>query len=248
MTADERDGLDPGDPGSLPIWRSGHRRFSRQAAPEDLRAPLRLPPAARSTVPLLPISPAVRSHSPTRRPRAAWRAIVPPSPISRSSGCGPNDEQVDSHQRVNSNAWSDGLGLAEVVPEQDAAGQVRAGHAVARIAEREQLMRKVPVRPDVRQAVRRARVVHAPAVRGLESRKCPDTGSRARTSAAPSAGRVAFSVRRSGRRSVSAPATSSRSSSSQRTRCGGSAESRTTVVRLPSCWRIFAGTGSVSAR
>jgi hypothetical protein len=42
-----------------------------------------------ATVPLLDISPSVRSHSPTTCPSAVCLAMVPPSPISRSSGCGP---------------------------------------------------------------------------------------------------------------------------------------------------------------
>ena len=46
----------------------------------------------------------------------------------------------------------------------------------------------------------------------------------------------------------SAPDTSSRSLSTQRTKCDGATESRTTVERLPSVFRMRAGTGSLSAR
>ena len=47
--------------------------------------------------------------------------------------------------------------LAEMMAQQHAAGEIRAGHAVAGVAEREQMMRKVPVRADVGQAVGRQR-------------------------------------------------------------------------------------------
>ena len=68
---------------------SGHPRFRRHAAPRTARASS----ASRSRssgVPLVPSSPRVRSQSPTRMPRAVCFAMVPPRPISRSSGCGPN--------------------------------------------------------------------------------------------------------------------------------------------------------------
>jgi len=69
------------------VWAiapSGHPRFSRQAAPRTVVA------VAASAwrcagVPLLDSSPAVRSHRPTRCPAAVCSAMVPPSPISRSS-------------------------------------------------------------------------------------------------------------------------------------------------------------------
>src|SRR5262245_58919259 len=61
----------------------------RHAAPSTARAASAS--ASRSSiVPLLPISPAVRSQRPTRSPPATCLAIVPPRPISRSSGWGPN--------------------------------------------------------------------------------------------------------------------------------------------------------------
>src|SRR5579872_1493066 len=68
--------------------RSGQRRLTRHAAPSTSRAASAS--ASRSSmVPLLPISPAVRSQRPTRTPRSACRTTVPPIPISMSSGCGP---------------------------------------------------------------------------------------------------------------------------------------------------------------
>ena len=53
------------------------------------RRPRPLRPAAAAGVPLLDSSPAVRSHRPTRCPAATCSAMVPPRPISMSSGCGP---------------------------------------------------------------------------------------------------------------------------------------------------------------
>ena len=159
------------------------------------------------------------------------------------------DEKVDAggHQRLNSKALSDGSSFVQEVPQQNAAGQIRAGDAVARVAEREQMMRKVPVRSDVRQTLGGLRVVDAPAVLGLDARRCPDTAPTARTSVGRSAGRSLSLLDAPGGVSMSAPITINRSSSSHRTTWYGSAESRTTVLRLPSCLRIFAGTGSVSA-
>ena len=67
--------------------RSGRRRFSRHAAPSTARA-ASLSASRSSTVPLLPISPAVRSHSPTRWPSAACSRDVPPRPIRCRRGAG----------------------------------------------------------------------------------------------------------------------------------------------------------------
>ena len=59
---------------------------------------------------------------------------------------------------------------------------------------------------------------------------------------------IVFSRSPSGAVGPSAPVTSNRESSTHRTTCDGVAESRRTEARRPSCWRIVAGTGSVSAR
>ncbi len=68
---------------------SGQCRFTRQSAPITTRAASAS--ASRSSgVPFDPSSPRVRSQSPTRNPAAVCTAIVPASPISMSSGCGPN--------------------------------------------------------------------------------------------------------------------------------------------------------------
>jgi hypothetical protein len=45
------------------------------------------------------------------------------------------------------------LELVEVVAQEHAAGEVRAGEAAAGIAECKQMMREIPVGPDVRQSV-----------------------------------------------------------------------------------------------
>ena len=42
----------------------------------------------------------------------------------------------------------------EVLPQQNATGQIRAGHALAGVAEREQVMREVAVRPEAGQSAR----------------------------------------------------------------------------------------------
>src|SRR5690606_19851261 len=73
---------------SVPMPPSGQPRHSRHAAPSTARA-ASASAARSSTVPLLPSSPRVRSHRPTTCPEATCFAIVPPRPISRSSGCGP---------------------------------------------------------------------------------------------------------------------------------------------------------------
>ena len=65
-----------------------------QIEPERARRGRRCASAASATrwsgVPFEPSSPRVRSTSPTRSPRRACRATVPPMPISMSSGWGPN--------------------------------------------------------------------------------------------------------------------------------------------------------------
>jgi len=45
------------------------------------------------------------------------------------------------------------LELVKVMPQQQSAREVGAGDGLARVAEREEVMRKIPMRPDVRQAV-----------------------------------------------------------------------------------------------
>src|SRR5438067_11094856 len=56
-----------------------------------------------------------------------------------------------------------------VVAEQYATGDVRAGHAAARVAEREQVMRIVPVRSEVRESFGRARVIGRPSIIGTDA-------------------------------------------------------------------------------
>src|SRR4051812_42995739 len=78
-----------------PIARSVQRRFARHSAPSTSRA-ASASASRSSTVPLLPISPAVRSQRPTRKPRSTCAATAPPSPISISSGCGPKTSRSTS--------------------------------------------------------------------------------------------------------------------------------------------------------
>ena len=59
--------------------------------------------------------------------------------------------------------------LVQMVPQQHAAREVSAGDAAARIAEGKELMGKIAVRPDVRQAVRRSRVRRVPSILGQDS-------------------------------------------------------------------------------
>src|SRR5207302_11091169 len=62
------------------------------------------------------------------------------------------------------------IDLVQMVAQQDSAGEKRTRDAVARVAEREQVVRKVAVRTDVRKAVGRARIRGVPAVRGQDAR------------------------------------------------------------------------------
>src|SRR5437867_1573734 len=94
---------------------------------------------------------------------------MPPTPISRSSGCGPKTRRSTAMSRETEVAVSR-LELVEMVAQQHAAGEVGAGDAAARIAECEQMMREIPVRPDVRQPVRRSGVGRAPSELGKNSR------------------------------------------------------------------------------
>ena len=120
---------------------------------------------------------------------------------------------------------------------------------VARIAEREQMMRKVPVRADVRQAVGGSRVRRIPAVRRRECPRCPDRASRARTSADRCAERAPCRASRR-RQTVAVGAGHEQAvvvhpaNDVRRRRRDRARPSRA----RPSCWRIFAGTRSVSAR
>ena len=62
------------------------------------------------------------------------------------------------------------LELVEMMAQQHAAREVGAGHAVARIAEGKEMMREVPVGPDVGQSIGGARVGRVPSVLGKDSR------------------------------------------------------------------------------
>ncbi len=95
----QRDGLRPlradrdpppsaGFPATARCRRPASRGSSRHAAPRT-RAASSASRVRSSGVPFVPSSPAVRSQRPTENPAAACRAIVPPRPISRSSGWGP---------------------------------------------------------------------------------------------------------------------------------------------------------------
>ena len=224
---------------------SAGSRATRRRAP---RAPLRPPPAARSDVPLLPISPAVRSHRPTRSPSAAWRAMVPPRPISRSSGCGPNTSRSTESRSVRASRMSRTAHEAErprrpARPRRDsgAAGsgwrdtrrsrcgwrrRTRTGAAESCGAGRCTAGR--------RRCVRTARPSRTPA----RCPRCPGRASTARTSAGRFAARSSCRAGGPATGSPSAPLTSSRSSSTQRTavrRRGGVARctTRATPELLP---------------
>ena len=78
---------------------SGSPRFTRQAAPSTRAAAS--PSATRSSgVPLLPISPRVRSHSPTRAPSAACLASVAGHPDLDVVGMRAEGQQVHVHGRM----------------------------------------------------------------------------------------------------------------------------------------------------
>ena len=172
---------------------------------------------------------------------------VPPRPISRSSGCGPKTRRSTAMAREAEMAVGR-LELVEVMAQQHAAGEIGAGHAVARIAERKQMMREIAVRSDVRQAVRGSRVRRVPAVLAAGCPRCRDRASTARTST----GRCA--ARRCDR--ADAPAVTAcrrrRRAAAHRRPIGRGGAARPgrarPPARRPSCWRIFAGTRSVSAR
>ncbi len=113
--------------------RSGSRRLTRQAAPSTSRA-ASASASRSSTVPLLPISPAVRSHSPTRCPSAACLATMPPMPISMSSGCGPMASRSTGCRRAHRVHPNDVVALSDSPcsgAREDARGEERAGHRVA---------------------------------------------------------------------------------------------------------------------
>src|SRR5262245_37954378 len=57
----------------------------------------------------------------------------------------------------------------EVLPHQNATGEIRAGDAVAAVTECKEVMREVAMRADVRQALGGSCVVGRPAVRGLDA-------------------------------------------------------------------------------
>src|SRR5687767_14655034 len=93
---------------------------------------------------------------------------MPPAPISMSSGCGPKTRRSIPMSRKGKGVVGR-FELAEMMAQQQAAREVGAGEAVARIAEGKEMMREVPVRPDVRQSIRGSRVRHIPSVLGRES-------------------------------------------------------------------------------
>ena len=102
MTPDEGDRLRRDEPDPCRCARSGQPQVLAPGRAEHADARLRPSASRSSSVPLLPISPAVRSHRPTRQPSAACRAIVPPRPISMSSGCGPKTSRstADASRRT----------------------------------------------------------------------------------------------------------------------------------------------------
>ena len=59
--------------------------------------------------------------------------------------------------------------IVEMMAQQDAAREIGARHAAARIAEGKEMMREIPVRPEVRQTVRCSRVRRVPPVLGKDS-------------------------------------------------------------------------------
>ena len=74
-----------------------------------------------------------------------------PASIQRIGGPGSGEWRL----AVKTEDFVGGIHFSEVLAQQDATREVRTGDAVARIAEREQVVRKVAVRADARQAVRR---------------------------------------------------------------------------------------------
>src|SRR6185369_8581618 len=88
--------------------------------------------------------------------------------ISMASGWGPKTRRSTAMARELEHVIG-GIGLVEIVAQQNPARHVRAGHAMARVAERKQMMRKVAVRSDVRKPVRGPRVGGIPAVLGKDA-------------------------------------------------------------------------------
>jgi len=113
----------------LPIPRSGRRRFSRHAAPRTFRA-ASASASRSSTVPLLPISPAVRSQRPTVESLRDVARNCPAQPDLEVVGMRPKHQEIDSHQRLNSNALSEVSSASWKYRSRTAAGEIRAGHAV----------------------------------------------------------------------------------------------------------------------
>ena len=149
---------------------------------------------------------------------------------------------------MNANGASAASTSSEVMPQQNPAREIRAGDAVARIAEREQMMREIPVRTDVRQPVAGARVRRVPAVRGQDA---GDVGIERRQLVHQLTGSLHDHLARAGaaaaiahRRPHEQPLVVHPSNDVRRRR----ARRGRPQSRRPSWWRIFAGTGSVSAR
>src|SRR5690349_12699926 len=73
-------------------------------------------------------------------------------------------ERAADASAMESERFVSGIHFAGALAYQNATGEVRACHAVAGIAEREDVMGKIAMGADVRQAVSRPRVVGRPAV------------------------------------------------------------------------------------
>src|SRR5471032_3304161 len=97
---------------------------------------------------------------------------MPPMPISMSSGCGPKTSRSVLSALITREGkrFVRGLDLVEVVAQQNPAREIRAGHAVAGIPKREEMMGKIAMRAEVWQAVAAARVRRFPSIRRLDPR------------------------------------------------------------------------------
>ena len=159
-------------------WRVAADRAIRQPqvdAPAARRARTRAASASASrssTVPLLPISPAVRSHSPTRCPSAACLAIVAADADLDVVGMRTEREHVDRldrrGHRVQPKTSSAFSGLPCSARSEDPAA-TKAPVTSRPPAEREQVMRIVAMRADVHQAVGGHAVRHLPPVLRLQA-------------------------------------------------------------------------------